>query len=179
MKTKWILHNVTCSHCQTVITSTCCLLNSITGYRHIIHFSFPQGYWFFVLWPGTVDKTEFIRRCFEACCHVWIGKRAKDGQISLCYHRMWCMKTPICQDRCTSTYFPNGTRKWHIVIAASIYQSNILLSLIKQRYGLARRKGKDRGGGCRLILFLGSTPLVCPFLPAQWRLNVSVEKWKI
>lgn len=33
-------------------------------------------------------------------------------------------------------------------MAASFYQSNILLlSLIKQRYGLARSKGKDRGGG--------------------------------
>ncbi|KAI9541007.1 hypothetical protein NQZ68_035294 [Dissostichus eleginoides] len=32
---------------------------------------------------------------------------------------------------------------------------------------------KKGGGGARLIFFLGSTPLVRPFLPARWRLNLS------
>lgn len=62
------------------------------------------------------------------------------------------------------------------LIAPSISHSSVSrLSLIELKCG---GQGGRRGGRW-LIFFLGSTPLVCPFLPARWRLNVSVEKWKI
>lgn len=41
------------------------------------------------------------------------------------------------------------------------------------------QEGEQMRRGCCLIFFLGSAPLVCPLLPTQWKLNVSVEKWKI
>lgn len=41
-----------------------------------------------------------------------------------------------------------------------------------------KASGHKRGGAADLLPG-GSTPLVCPFIPAGWRRNVSVEQWKI
>lgn len=140
-----------------------------------------------VWWSRTAEKPGFLKGCLEACCHVVSRlEREKSERRTSKLQSLTVIHGDTCQSRKTHWSIPlfkpryllNGTTKWHTDIAPSIYYSRVVV-IDRTEMWTCMEEGKGRRRGCWLIFFLGSTPLVCPFLPARWRLNVSVEKWKI